>query len=156
MTGDLLKSIGGYYYFVDRIGDTFRWKGENVATSEVEAVLRAFPGVQDVNVYGVQIPGQSGRAGMAAIVGSNLDLRALYKHCNEQLPPYAVPVFLRIRKELAVTGTFKHQKGDLQTEGFNPNIIKDPLFTKSTSERTYIPLDPPLFGQLCADSPSKL
>jgi len=151
MTGDLLKSIGGYYYFVDRIGDTFRWKGENVATSEVELVLRTFKNITDVNVYGVQVPGQGGRAGMAALVGTDLDMEAIYAKCVKELPSYAVPVFLRLRPQLEVTGTFKHTKGDLQREGFDPTTIPEPLYVKDDKKKAYVPLDKALYQQIVSE-----
>jgi len=97
-TGDLVREDErGYFYFVDRIGDTFRWKGENVSTNEVAETLSVFPGCQEVNVYGVQIPNHDGRAGMAAMVaGPDLDYSKLGAYVSEKLPPYAVPFFLRI------------------------------------------------------------
>src|SRR5438552_4660751 len=104
-TGDLMRrDADGYFYFVDRIGDTFRWKGENVATSEVAAAICAFPAVKEANVYGVAVPGAEGRAGMATIVaGDRLDLAAFRTHLADRLPDYAQPVFLRIRGKLEVT-----------------------------------------------------
>src|SRR5581483_507284 len=96
-TGDLLRrDTEGYYYFVDRIGDTFRWKGENVATQEVADVLNGVPGVTETNVFGVAIPGEDGRAGMAAVVladGARFDGAAFWAHAARQLPPYARPAF---------------------------------------------------------------
>src|SRR6185436_17974399 len=113
-SGDLLRcDAEGYYYFVDRIGDTFRWKGENVATQEVADVLNGAPGVSETNVYGVVVPGQEGRAGMAAIVlqpGATLDATALYAHAARHLPRYAMPAFLRLVPEMEVTGTLKQRK----------------------------------------------
>ncbi|RIK90028.1 MAG: hypothetical protein DCC71_25725 [Proteobacteria bacterium] len=111
-TGDLLRQdADGDLYFVDRIGDTFRWKGENVATTEVAECLAVFPGVAEANVYGVEVPGCEGRAGMAAIVADDaLDLDALYAHLQDQLPRYAQPLFLRRVPAIEVTGTFKHRK----------------------------------------------
>src|SRR6266480_4658503 len=97
-TGDLMRQDAqGYFYFVDRVGDTFRWKGENVATSEVAEAICAFRGVTDANVYGVQIPGTEGRAGMAALVADELDLAAFRNHLIARLPGYARPLFLRLR-----------------------------------------------------------
>src|SRR5438445_8769085 len=93
-----------YYYFVDRVGDTFRWKGENVATLEVSEAICAFPGIQQATVYGVAVPGTEGRAGMAILVAcEELDLAALRTHLIQRLPEYAVPVFLRIRKDIEIT-----------------------------------------------------
>ena len=120
-TGDLMrKDENGYFYFVDRIGDTFRWKGENVSTLEVAEAINAFPGIQDTNVYGVAVPGREGRAGMAAIVCHDCDLPALYLHLQTSLPDYARPVFVRVRKDLDMTATFKQRKVDLVKQGFDP------------------------------------
>ena len=121
-TGDLMrKDANGYFYFVDRIGDTFRWKGENVSTTEVEEALGQFAGILEANVYGVQFPGHDGRAGMAAVVARpNLNLTALHDHLAQHLPEYARPVFLRIREEIDVTATFKQKKIDLVQQGFDP------------------------------------
>ena len=96
----------GYFYFKDRIGNTFRWKGENVATAEVEAVISNMTGLRDCVVYGVQIPGTEGRAGMAAIAdpGKTLDLQKLTEAINNSLPSYARPLFLRIPDVIDTTG----------------------------------------------------
>jgi len=109
-TGDLMrKDPQGYFYFIDRIGDSFRWKGENVATSEVAEAICAFRGVRDANVYGVEIPGTDGRAGMAALVTEDdLDLAALRTHLIARLPAYARPLFLRLRSTMELTATFKY------------------------------------------------
>ncbi|MBY0400570.1 long-chain-acyl-CoA synthetase, partial [Myxococcota bacterium] len=114
-TGDLLRmDADGFYYFVDRIGDTFRWKGENVATSEVGEVISVDPGVDEANVYGVAIPGQDGRAGMAAlVVNERFDLERVARAIHDGLAPYARPLFLRILPQMEITGTFKHRKVDL-------------------------------------------
>jgi len=119
-TGDLMRiDASGYYYFVDRIGDTFRWKGENVATTEVAAVLRAYPGVVDAVVYGVTIPKHEGRAGMAALTtDERFVLANLRSHLNAQLPSYAQPLFIRCCQNLDMTGTFKLTKGKLLQEGY--------------------------------------
>jgi len=142
-SGDLLRSDAeGYYYFVDRIGDTFRWKGENVATGEVADVLSAFPGVREANVYGVQVPGSEGRAGMAALVAEpELDLAALYAHVAQNLAAYARPLFLRLQREIEVTGTLKHRKVGLIEEGFDPVRVRDPLFFADVESKTYVPID---------------
>ncbi|MBV9599777.1 MAG: long-chain-acyl-CoA synthetase, partial [Chloroflexi bacterium] len=129
-TGDLMrKDEKGFYYFVDRIGDTFRWKGENVATSEVAEAICAFPGIQQANVYGVSLPGADGRAGMAALVtDDDLDLGALRQHLGNQLPEYARPVFLRVATNMAVTSTFKYTKTDLVREAYNPASTSDAIY----------------------------
>ena len=131
-TGDLLKrDARGYYYFVDRIGDTFRWKGENVSTAEVAETITAFPGVLEATVYGVAVPGHDGRAGMAAIVVDNVadfDLAGLRAELAERLPAYARPLFLRFRPKLDLTGTFKPRKVELVTQGFDPESGGDPVY----------------------------
>src|SRR4030095_7710915 len=113
-TGDLLRrDRDGYYYFVDRIGDTFRWKGENVATQEVADVLNGAPGVTESIVSGVEIPGEDGRAGMAALVladGAAFDAAAFYAHAERHLPRYAMPAAVRLVREGAVTGTVEQRK----------------------------------------------
>ena len=110
-SGDLmLRDEAGFYYFIDRIGDTFRWKGENVATSEVAAAITSFPGVTDANVYGIEIPGTDGWAGTGEIVSTGpIDLAAFRAHILGQLPHYALPVVLRLRSEIDVTPTFRRK-----------------------------------------------
>jgi fatty-acyl-CoA synthase len=129
LTGDLMRRDSeGYFYFVDRVGDTFRWKGENVSTREVEAALLTVPGVREALVYGVAIPQQDGRAGMAALVADpGLDLGILRERIEAGLPSYAQPLFLRLSPALAVTGTFKPHKLELIAEGFDPAKVRDPL-----------------------------
>jgi fatty-acyl-CoA synthase len=142
-TGDLLRrDKHGYIYFVDRIGDTFRWKGENVATSEVAEALGVVPGVKEANVYGVAIPGMDGRAGMAALVTDNaFDVRSLATDLARNLASYARPVFIRLQPEIEITGTFKQRKVDLVAEGFDPERIAVPLYWLNPASGTYEPLD---------------
>jgi fatty-acyl-CoA synthase len=142
-TGDLMrKDAKGYFYFVDRVGDTFRWKGENVSTTEVAEALNTFPGVRDANVYGVTIPGRDGRAGMAAIVTDGAcDLAGLHAHLSARLPEYARPLFLRLQREIDVTGTFKQRKVNLVSEGFDPAMTDDPIFFNDPVARRFVPLD---------------
>jgi fatty-acyl-CoA synthase len=149
-TGDLMrKDERGYFYFVDRVGDTFRWKGENVSTSEVSEAINTFPGVQDANVYGVTIPGRDGRAGMAAIVTTGgCDLKALHQHLRAHLPDYARPLFVRIQSEIDVTGTFKQKKMDLVKEGFDPSKITDPIYFNDAQAGAFVPLDPALYQRI--------
>ncbi|MCF6276162.1 MAG: AMP-binding protein, partial [Robiginitomaculum sp.] len=151
-TGDLLwRDKEGYYYFADRIGDTFRWKAENVATNEVAAALTAFEGVSQANVYGIPIPGYDGKAGMASMVAdAGVDLDALYKHVENTLPPYGRPVFLRITSESETTGTFKYKKTDLVKDGFDPGKIKDDLYMAHPDEKKYVRLDADIFKQIGA------
>jgi fatty-acyl-CoA synthase len=151
-TGDLMrKDKDGYFYFVDRIGDTFRWKGENVSTTEVEEAIGAFDGVLESNVYGVAVPGRDGRAGMAAIVATpNFDLAAFHDHLAQRLPDYARPVFLRIRNELEVTTTFKTKKVDLVKQGFDPALIADPIFFNDAASKSFVRLDAALYERIRA------
>jgi fatty-acyl-CoA synthase len=147
-TGDLLKQdADGYFYFVDRIGDTFRWKGENVSTSEVAAALEAAPGVKEVNVYGVKVADLDGRAGMAGLVADEgFDAAALHPFLAQRLPAYAQPLFLRLLPEIAITGTFKYRKLDLVAEGFDPAVVKDPLY--ALVGEAYEPLTADLYGRI--------
>jgi len=149
-TGDLLrKDALGYFSFVDRIGDTFRWKGENVATSEVSEAITVFPGVKDASVYGVSVKGQDGRAGMAAIAAEGeLDLAALERHLEQQLPPYARPIFIRITKELELTGTFKRRKVTLVEEGFDPSATQDELYFRDPGRGGFTRIDRALFERI--------
>ncbi len=149
-TGDLMRmDDAGFYFFVDRVGDTFRWKGENVSTAEVADALASFPGVADVNVYGVAVPGHDGRAGMAAIVAApGFDLEAFAGHIASALPSYAVPVFLRFVADLAVTETFKPKKAKLAAEGFDPLVVGDPVFVRDAAGRGYARLDPLLYSHV--------
>jgi fatty-acyl-CoA synthase len=149
-TGDLMrKDVKGYFYFVDRIGDTFRWKGENVSTSEVSEAICAFPGVKDATVYGVTIPGAEGRAGMAALVTSDdLDLAAFRSHLIDRLPGYARPLFFRLRRELALTGTFKHTKHDLVRAGFDPAASDDIIYFNHPERDALVRLDEELYDRL--------
>ncbi|XP_030620690.1 very long-chain acyl-CoA synthetase isoform X2 [Chanos chanos] len=140
-TGDLLRvDEDNLIYFQDRIGDTFRWKGENVATNEVSDILSMVPCIQEANVYGVKVPGQEGRVGMAAITlreGEQFDCIGTFSHVNQYLPVYARPRFIRIQNSLALTGTFKQMKVKLVEEGFNPATIQDPLYLLDEKEKCY-------------------
>jgi fatty-acyl-CoA synthase len=149
-TGDLMrKDEDGYFYFIDRVGDTFRWKGENVATSEVSEAITTFPGVQEANVYGVGIAGRDGRAGMAAlVVDGDLDLAALRAHLKSSLPDYAQPLFLRIKGEIDVTGTFKQKKVDLVRQGFDPDGTRDPIYFNDPDTRAFVRLDRDLYARI--------
>jgi fatty-acyl-CoA synthase len=128
-SGDLMRQdVQGFYYFVDRLGDTFRWKGENVATTEVEAALADYPGVTGVTAYGVAVPGHDGKAGMAALETNNdFELLGLKKHLAA-LPSYARPLFLRLVPVLTATETFKTKKVELAAQGLDPARISDPLY----------------------------
>jgi fatty-acyl-CoA synthase len=147
-TGDLLRfDEKNYYYFVDRIGDTFRWKGENVSTQDVAESIGQFPGVDMVNVYGVEVAGQDGRAGMAGLAledAGSFDTAAFYKHVQNSLPAYSAPVFLRVLSDAEVTGTFKLRKVELQRDGWDPAAIDDPLYVRDDAKGDYVPLTPEL------------
>ncbi len=151
-TGDLMrKDEQGYFYFVDRIGDTFRWKGENVATSEVAEALCAFPGVRHANVYGVIVPATEGRAGMAAIAAEEpLDLDALRRHLANCLPAYARPLFLRMHNDVAVTGTFKYSKAELVRQGYDPLAGHDAVYFDNPESESFIPMDQALYQRIQA------
>jgi fatty-acyl-CoA synthase len=151
-TGDLMrKDARGYFYFVDRIGDTFRWKGENVSTTEVAEAMGTFDGVQDANVYGVNVPGRDGRAGMAAVVADDtVNLTALRDHLAARLPDYARPVFLRMRQDMDMTATFKQKKLDLMKQGFDPEIIPEPIYFNDPVAKAFVRIDGPLYKRICA------
>ncbi|HET9142504.1 long-chain-acyl-CoA synthetase [Actinophytocola sp.] len=145
-TGDLVRAQGFLHIaFVDRLGDTFRWKGENVATTEVESALAAHPDVAQAVAFGVLVPGTDGRAGMAAVKladGCELDGPALARHLHERLPHYAVPLFLRVVDEVEQTATFKSRKGKLRDEGYDQSRVQDPLFVLAGREEGYVPAYP--------------
>jgi fatty-acyl-CoA synthase len=149
-TGDLMsRDAQGFYYFVDRVGDTFRWKGENVSTTEVASVLASCRGVTDVAVYGVAVPGTEGRAGMAAlVVGSDFDPAAFRAEAAGRLPDYARPLFLRIVPTLDVTGTFKLRKQELAAQGFDPGRTNDTLYFDSPAQGRYRRLDAALYQRI--------
>jgi fatty-acyl-CoA synthase len=132
-TGDLMRQDSeGYFYFIDRIGDTFRWKGENVSTSEVEQRLTEAPGVKEVIAYGVPVPGMEGKAGMVTLVldGGRFTPTTFNAYAAEQLPAYARPVFVRIAKSLETTGTFKYRKVDLVADGFDPDKVDGSVYVR--------------------------
>ena len=151
-TGDLVRDQGfRHIQFVDRVGDTFRWKGENVATGEVEGALAKQADIDHGVVYGVSIPGTDGRAGMAAITlrsGVKLNGKTLAHSLCAELPAYAVPLFLRIRDEQETTGTFKYRKVELKENGFDPAKIKEPLYVLANRERGYELLTTALFARI--------
>jgi fatty-acyl-CoA synthase len=149
-TGDLMRrDPAGFFYFVDRMGDTFRWKGENVSTTQVADAVSACPGVREAVVYGVAAPGAEGRAGMAAIcAGADLNLADLHARLGAALPDYARPVFLRLCDEIDATGTFKPIKARLVREGCDPRLVSDPLFFNDRRSGRFAPLDPATYEQL--------
>jgi fatty-acyl-CoA synthase len=151
-TGDLMRrDASGFYYFVDRIGDTYRWKGENVSTNEVAAAITAFPGIKEANIYGVPVPGTEGAAGMAAVVlDGELDFLEFHSHLAGVLPPYARPLFLRITDQIAATGTFKPSKIDLQREGFDPAKTRDAIYFDDPAKKAFVRLDGALYAHIAA------
>jgi fatty-acyl-CoA synthase len=141
----------GFFRFVERVGDTFRWKGENVSTAEVAAAIEACPGIEAAAVYGVGVPHADGRAGMAAIVaGSGFDPARLHAWLTEALPAYARPLFIRVMGALPATETFKVAHIRLAAEGFDPDQIADALYIADPAASTYAPLDGALFGRVAA------
>jgi fatty-acyl-CoA synthase len=149
-TGDLLcRDARGFFYFVDRVGDTFRWKGENVATTEVAQTVTSFPGVLHAVVYGVKVGTTEGRAGMAALnVEGELDLSTLRGHIADSLPPYARPAFLRLRRECELTGTLKYSKSELIRQGFDPDLSSDAIYFDNPETQTLQPVDRALFDRI--------
>jgi len=149
-SGDLLKQDKhGYFYFVDRTGDTFRWKGENVSTAEVAQAISAYAGVKEANVYGVTVPGADGRAGMVSLVADkSFDIEGLCLHLEKELPDYARPLFVRLQPEMEVTGTFKQRKVDLVEEGFDPEKVDDPLYFNSQADKKFVKLDQALYDKI--------
>jgi len=151
-TGDLMKTIDvgfslglKHYQFVDRVGDTFRWKSENVSTNEVGEIINGHPQISFCNVYGVEIPRADGRAGMAALTLADgveeLDVQNFSEYVRGHLPAYARPVFLRIQRELDTTGTFKLVKGDLRKQAYDLEQVQDPIFVLKPRSEEYVPLD---------------
>jgi len=160
-SGDLMKTVDvgfsfgqKHYQFVDRIGDTFRWKSENVSTNELAEIINQHPDVIFTNAYGVEIPGTDGRAGMAAVVFreglsmSNVDLQSLSDHINDGLPSYARPIFIRILSELPTTSTHKLQKNSLRDEAFHLDKLEDYVLVKKPGESCYVRLDSDFYDQI--------
>ena len=143
-TGDLLRNIGfGHAQFVDRLGDTYRWKGENVSTTEVENLLLQHPHISEAVAYGVEVRNTNGRAGMAAITPAEslatLDFTELLAFARQRMPAYAVPLFLRVKVKMETTGTFKYQKTRLKNEGFDPaQTGDDPIYAWLPGTQTYV------------------
>lgn len=156
-SGDLLRVINHGWWpplrhaqFVDRIGDTFRWKGENVSTTEVEEIVAAYPGVQECTVYGVQVPGADGRAGMAMLVlddATSFDWGGFARYLEPRLPSYARPLFVRVGGAIETTGTFKYRKVDLREAGFDP---AKPGSVYMQKDGSYQPVTPQIYGAIAA------
>ena len=152
-TGDMIRNIGFYHcQFVDRLGDTFRWKGENVSTSEVEDVLASFEEINHSSVYGVEIPSTNGRAGMASIIAtkvhSEFNFKSLFEILQTDLPRYAIPKFIRFLSELSTTSTFKIRKSDMKKEGFNINKTKDPIYVYLPENSGYVILTEDIYNEI--------
>ncbi|XP_044135708.1 very long-chain acyl-CoA synthetase-like isoform X1 [Bufo gargarizans] len=151
-TGDLVMvDKEGFTFFQDRLGDTFRWKGENVATTEVEDLVLRLDFIEEANVFGVALPNHEGRIGMVSIkleAGRVFDGEKMFAHVTEYLPNYARPRFLRIQDAIQVTGTYKQYKTDLVKDGFNPSCTKDPLYFMDDTQRTYRPLDDQIYKDI--------
>jgi fatty-acyl-CoA synthase len=149
-TGDLMrKDEKGFFYFVDRVGDTFRWKGENVATSEVAKVICTFTGIKQASVYGVSLPATEGRAGMVTLVSDHeIDFVQFRKHLAARLPSYARPMFLRVRRDVEVTGTFKYSKTELMRQGYDPTASSDAVYFDYSELGAFVPLDKELYDRI--------
>jgi len=152
-SGDLIRDIGyGHVQFIDRTGDTFRWKGENVSTTEVEAVAHTLSQITLSTVYGVKLPGGDGRAGMIAIIPEcdleEFDQKGLCEHFQRTLPSYAVPKFVRLSKSLECTPTHKIKKVELKKDSFDPARINDSLFVLLPGESEYRPLSREIYGNI--------
>lgn len=151
-SGDLLKlDSDGFFYFGDRVGDTFRWKSENVATTEVAQAVGVYPTIGEANVYGALVPNHDGRAGMAAVVvkaGETLDFKDLYAFLRRKLPRYAIPVFIRFVPAMELTGTFKQQKVEFRNQGIDLTKVpeSDPVFWLQGD--TYVPFKPEDYANL--------
>ena len=159
-TGDLIKSVDAgfamgfkHFQFVDRVGDTFRWKGENCSTNEVGEIINGHPDVDVCNVYGVEVPGTDGRAGMAALVlsdGANFDAESMSRLVEKDLATYARPVFVRILQEQQLTGTFKLQKGDLREAAFHPDRVTDDIYVWKPGGAGYEKMDDAFYDSIMA------
>uniref|UniRef100_A0A8C8BY33 long-chain-fatty-acid--CoA ligase n=1 Tax=Oncorhynchus tshawytscha TaxID=74940 RepID=A0A8C8BY33_ONCTS len=151
-TGDLLRiDEQNFVQFQDRVGDTFRWKGENVATTEVADILTMVDCIEEANVYGVKVEGHEGRIGMAAVKveeGKEFDGASTFSQVASYLPAYARPRFIRIQTSFEMTGTFKMKKVTLVEEGFNPAVVQDPLYFLDPAKKTYVPLTEEIYSSI--------
>jgi citronellyl-CoA synthetase len=148
-TGDLLRNMGyGHVQFVDRLGDTFRWKGENVSTEEVESIINVFDQIDICSVYGVLIPHTEGRAGMASVhkkTEEEFDFKGFLNFLQKYLPNYVIPKFIRLIDEFNFTATHKIQKAKLKKEGYNINMVNHPIFTLLPNNFEYVPLSKDIY-----------
>lgn len=153
-TGDMLRNMGfRHAQFVDRLGDTFRWKGENVATMEVEKAVDSFPGVSSSAAYGVIMPKGDGRAGMAAVIreeGKDIDFKALTAHLRSVLPKYAVPIFIRFVNDFQWTATHKIKKTNLKNDGYNLETVKGDIFVLLPGSENYVPMNESMYRDIMA------
>jgi fatty-acyl-CoA synthase len=151
-TGDLMRrDKQGFYYFVDRVGDSYRWKGETVSASEVTAAITACPGILDAVVYGVRVPAFEGRAGMAAIVPApGFDPAELRRALERELPEYAMPLFLRLVSSIETTATFRPRKLDLLRDGFDPEASGDPVYLNDRARKAFVRFDRELYERVLA------
>lgn len=152
-TGDLVRNIGfGHVQFIDRTGDSFRWKGENVSTTEVEQVANDFPQVSLSSAYGVSMSGGDGRMGMIAIIPDDhvvkLDFKGLAEHFQSAPPSYAVSKFMRVQSDFEYTSTHKIKKVTLKKEGFNPGNVPDPLYVLLPQDTEYRTLSGELYTEI--------
>lgn len=152
-TGDLIRDVGyKHIQFVDRTGDTFRWKGENISTSQIENISNQFPGIEESIAYGVEVPDTNGRAGMIAITlsqsNNKFDEKAFYSFLSKELPAYAVPLFVRIQEKFEQTGTFKYQRSHLRTQAFELDSVEDPLKVTLPGSNCYETLTPDLLSNI--------
>jgi citronellyl-CoA synthetase len=153
-TGDMLRNMGfRHAQFADRVGDTFRWKGENVSTQEVEKAIDTFRGVSSSAVYGINIPGSDGKAGMAAIIKDEnipLDISKLAGHLKERLPKYAIPLFVRFVPDFEWTATHKIKKTKLKTEGYDPSQVKEEIYVLLPGSESYVALNNEIYRDMMA------
>jgi fatty-acyl-CoA synthase len=151
-SGDLMRrDRAGFFYFVDRVGATFRWKGENVSAMEVAEIIGGCPGVKQAVVYGVAVPNTDGRAGMAAVAADDaFDLGVLWRHVAERLPEYARPVFVRVLGEIETTGTFRPRTQEYVKAGYDPSATSDALFLNDRAQQSFVRLDQALFERIQA------
>ncbi|MGE5390387.1 MAG: long-chain-acyl-CoA synthetase [Deltaproteobacteria bacterium] len=151
-TGDLVKlHERGNFSFVDRLGDNYRWKSENISTNMVSSVIDGYGHIEDANVYGVEVPGMEGRCGMAALKllkGESIDWEEFSAHITANLAPYARPYFLRLRPVIDANNSFKQVKKNLQKEGFDPAVVSDPLYFLHPERKQYVPLTPEIYEDI--------
>jgi len=152
-TGDMIKCIGNYHYqFVDRLGDTFRWKSENVSTYEVENIISSFEEIELAAVYGVNIPGTEGKAGMVSVLANknhkDFDFEKFFAILKKNLPLYAIPIFLRFLTNFETTVSEKIRKVPLKKEAYNLENLEDPIYVKLPSRENYVLLNSEIYNKI--------